>query len=229
MPLQDSTPALPPAGRLDGAEHGADGLVEDSLEALLGEGRALEVFGGTNLLSHGQTLRVRNGRELFVLEFVYSLAVFPQIKLGAHEDDGRVGAVVPYLRIPLCPDVLKAGRVDEGEADEEHVSLWVGEWTQAVVILLSRCIPEPQVDRLPIHHHIGGVVVEYCGDVLSGEGICRVADEETCFTHGSVAHHHTLDGLHNPALMAVTRTTRDHLFEGAQRRGRGVEIGRAHV
>lgn len=46
-------------------------------------------------------LRVRNGRELFVLEFVYSLAVFPQIKLGAHEDDGRVGAVVPYLRIPL--------------------------------------------------------------------------------------------------------------------------------
>lgn len=60
MPLQDSTPALPPAGRLDGAEHGADGLVEDSLEALLGEGRALEVFGGTNLLSHGQTLGCRD-------------------------------------------------------------------------------------------------------------------------------------------------------------------------
>lgn len=46
-------------------------------------------------------LRVRNGWELFVLEIVYSFTVVPQIQLGAHEDDGRVAAVVLYLRIPL--------------------------------------------------------------------------------------------------------------------------------
>lgn len=60
MPLQDSTPALPPAGWLDGAEHSTDGLVEDSLEALLGKGRTLKVFGGANFLSHGQTLWCRD-------------------------------------------------------------------------------------------------------------------------------------------------------------------------
>ena len=56
LPLEDPTLASG-LGWLDGAQHGSDGLVKYRLEALLGEGRALQVLSGTNLLSHGQTLQ----------------------------------------------------------------------------------------------------------------------------------------------------------------------------
>lgn len=39
-------------------------------------------------------------------------------------------------------------------------SLWVGEGPQAVVVLLPGGVPQPQVDGLPIHHHIRRIVVE---------------------------------------------------------------------
>ena len=42
--------------------NGTDGLVEDGLEAFLGEGRALQVLHGTNLPRHVHTLRVLNRR-----------------------------------------------------------------------------------------------------------------------------------------------------------------------
>lgn len=32
--------------------------------------------------------------------------------------------------------------------------LWVGQWAEPVVVFLSSCIPEAQVDRLAVHHHI---------------------------------------------------------------------------
>lgn len=39
-------------------------------------------------------------------------------------------------------------------------SLGVGERPQAVVVFLPGRVPQPQVDRLPVHHHVGGIVVE---------------------------------------------------------------------
>lgn len=65
----------------------------------------------------------------------------------------------------LSPYVFERGGVDEREAYEEHVGLWVGERPQSVVVLLPRSIPETQVDRLAIHHHVRGVVVE-SGDFI---------------------------------------------------------------
>lgn len=129
-------------------------------------------------------------------------------------------------------------------------SLGVGEWPQAVVVLLPGGVPQPQVDGLPIHHHIRRIVVEtaetersasvwvlspaqtcssistllhprnpdqghlgptskprgasrtgahtlcsppldlpacsHCGDVLSGEGVGCVADQQAGLPHGAV-------------------------------------------
>lgn len=56
LPLEEATLAGRFVG-LDGAQHGSDGLIKYCLEALLGESRALQVFGGTDLLGHGQTLQ----------------------------------------------------------------------------------------------------------------------------------------------------------------------------
>jgi len=41
--------------------------------------------------------------------------------------------------------------------------LWVGQGAESVVVLLSRRVPQAQVDRLPVHHHVGRVVVEPAG------------------------------------------------------------------
>ena len=38
--------------------------------------------------------------------------------------------------------------------------LRVGQRSQAVIVLLSGRIPQPQVHRLAVHHHVGGVVIE---------------------------------------------------------------------
>lgn len=47
-------------------------------------------------------------------------------------------------------------------------SLRVGEWPQPVVVLLPSSVPQPQVDWLPIHHHVGGVVIETAGAEQGG-------------------------------------------------------------
>lgn len=82
---------------------------------------------------------------------------------------------------------------------------------EPVVVLLTRRVPQTQVDRLPIHHHVGWVVIKpaggevgganvrfclelkanaatapldlHCGDVLPRKGVGGVADEQTCFPH----------------------------------------------
>lgn len=115
------------------------------------------------------------------LQLVDSSLVLSQIQLGAHKDDRRRRGVMGDLGIPLprsddesdChstsllisthlgPDVLKTGRADEGEADQEDVGLGVGQWAESVVIFLTGGIPQPEGDGLAIHHYIGGVVVEH--------------------------------------------------------------------
>ena len=39
-------------------------------------------------------------------------------------------------------------------------SLGIGQWSQPVVVLLPGGVPQPQVDRLPVHHHVCRVVVK---------------------------------------------------------------------
>lgn len=41
--------------------------------------------------------------------------------------------------------------------------LWVRQWSEPIVVLLSRCIPKAEVHWFPIHHHIGRVVVKAAG------------------------------------------------------------------
>lgn len=55
----------------------------------------------TDLSSHGQTLRVSDGRQLLVPQPLYGVLIVPQVQFGAHQDDGCVGAVVSHLGVPL--------------------------------------------------------------------------------------------------------------------------------
>lgn len=46
------------------------------------------------------------------------------------------------LWVPLVLYILIGGGARDGEADDEDVGLWVGERPQAVVLLLTRCVPQ---------------------------------------------------------------------------------------
>lgn len=55
----------------------------------------------TDLPGHGQALRVCDGRQLLVPKPFDGVLVVTEVQLGAHQEDGCVGAVVPHLWVPL--------------------------------------------------------------------------------------------------------------------------------
>ena len=113
-----------------------------------------------DLAAHLDRLLVADGLHALLAQAVDGGRVLAQVELGAHEDDRHVGRVVLDLRVPLGLDVVEGRGGYDAEADEEDVSLRVGEGAQAVVVLLAGCVPEAERDGLAVHHDAGGVVVE---------------------------------------------------------------------
>lgn len=60
----------------------------------------------------------------------------------------------------LCSHVFTRRWAHKRETNEEHISLGVRERTQSVVIFLTSCIPQTQVDWLSVNHYIGRVVIK---------------------------------------------------------------------
>ena len=65
------------------------------------------------------------------------------------------------LRNPLLLHVLIAGGGDHTEADEEDIGLGVGEWSESVVVLLTRGVEESQCVGFPSDHHCHCIVVKH--------------------------------------------------------------------
>ena len=154
----------------------------------MGQGRALHVLDGTDFLGHLHSLLVRDGSLALGTELLDGLGVLAQIELGTSEDDGGVGAVVRDLREPLGTDVLEGRRVDDGVGDEEDIGLGVRQGAETIVVLLTSSIPKTQVDGLTVDHDVGTVVVENGGDVLTGERVRGVRDEQASLTDSSVSN-----------------------------------------
>lgn len=57
--------------------------------------------GLTDLSRHGKALWISDRGELLVPQPLDGVLVVAEIQLGAHQNDGRVGTVVPHLGIPL--------------------------------------------------------------------------------------------------------------------------------
>jgi len=102
--LEECAFALGLAARLGdrGVEDSTDGLIKDDLEALLGEGRALEVLVGVDLTGLLLTLLDGDGTTLVLLaQLLLSVVVVTEIELCADKDDGDLGTVVAHLGVPL--------------------------------------------------------------------------------------------------------------------------------
>ena len=104
--------------------------------------------------------------------------------------------MVLNLRIPFRLDVFIRRRANYGEADEENICLGVGKRTQTIIILLTRSIPQTQVDGLAIHHDVRRIVVEHGRNVLAREGVGGVGNEQAGLTDSTVTNNDALDVLH---------------------------------
>lgn len=58
-------------------------------------------------------MRVDDGGEFLLLQLLDSVLVISKVQLGAHQDDGSVGAVVSDLRVPLRKEEEAAGQMNE--------------------------------------------------------------------------------------------------------------------
>lgn len=106
------------------ADDARQSLVEDVLETLAGEGRALEVLEGTELLDHVVGLLVGDGRLAVLAEGLEGRLVVAEISLGADEDDGDVGAMV----LDLEDEEVVVSRASRAEQAGESGILagWLG-------------------------------------------------------------------------------------------------------
>lgn len=81
----------------------------------------------TNLLSHGEALRIGDGGEFLLLEFLHGVLVISQIQLGAHKDDGSVGTMVSNFRIPLNNNKLIHQSL-ETSLKIQKCYIWIKTW-----------------------------------------------------------------------------------------------------
>lgn len=68
----------------------------------------------------------------------------------------------------LVHDVFERIGAVDGEADEDDVGLWVGQWPQSVVLLLSSRVPERQLDHLACGwvRSVGDVILKHGGHIF---------------------------------------------------------------
>ena len=68
----------------------------------------------------------------------------------------------------LVHDVLEGIWAVNGEADEEEVGFWVGEWAETIVFFLSSSVPESELDGLARcwMNCVGDVVLKHSRNIF---------------------------------------------------------------
>jgi len=109
--------------------------------ALLALSGTFQVRERVDFVRHRLPLVRSHGLLFHLHEFASRHFVRAQVFLVSDEDDRHVGTEVSHLGRPLLRDVLEAVRAVDGEAHEDDVRVWVGQRTEAVIVLLSGCVP----------------------------------------------------------------------------------------
>lgn len=100
--------------------HIPDGLIKHALEVSLGQGRALQVLVGLDLLGAEKGLVVGDRFHALLAQGLEGCGIFPEVELRSNEDDGDVGCVVVDFRVPLQRTNVSAVVSGEGRTDEER-------------------------------------------------------------------------------------------------------------
>jgi len=173
--------------------------VEDLVQAVLFLGRAnneaLEcvLLGGSLDLSIGDTLSQ--------LGFIATaLKLFSQIQLGSNEDAGTGSCCGFDLTDPLLARILERIPLHQAEADDETVSVCIGNRAQATKILVTSCVPNLKLDFAAFVVFGTIVSIEYGGFIETWESFLGPGHDDGGFTHGSVTHK---DELHVVFLVLI--------------------------
>ena len=130
-------------GHLHYAGHGPPG----------GSGGGLHVHHGADLLGHGQGLaRGHQGARGRV-------GGRPPITLTPDQDDGRGRGLEPQLRQPVVQTREQGPGVSDGVAEEEHVSLAVGQGPHGAGLEAAAGVPQHEPHH-PGAHNLRGLVTE---------------------------------------------------------------------
>lgn len=119
-------------------------LIEDVLELVLRQRRALDVLDGPQLLGHALAVLLADGRHALFLQLIPDLLLVAEIDLRADDEAGYAGAMMVDFGEPFLADVLKGRGGGDAEADEEDVGLRVRERTETVVVFLAGGVEEAE-------------------------------------------------------------------------------------
>lgn len=120
---------------LDGGE---DGGVKRLLQVLLRERRALHVILRSDLLRHPLRPRAGHGLDAGAVQANEHVDVQQEVRLRAHQDNGRGGVGGTDRGHPLLGDVVEGSGVDHAEAQQEDVRVRVGQRSELIKLLLKR-------------------------------------------------------------------------------------------
>lgn len=164
-----------------------DSLVKDALEVPLRQGGTLNVLVDdlvrlVDLLDVVEHVLVLDRLHVLLGQGGSRSRVISKIDLGTDEDNGGSRRVVGDLGEPLCivrctalvaqartgrqcisylcGNVIVRRRAHDGEADEEHIGLGIGQGPESIIILLACSVPKTQTDRLAIDNDASRVVVK---------------------------------------------------------------------
>lgn len=129
--------------------------------------------------------------------------IVSQVLLAGNQKDRETATEVLDLGEPLLLNVFeRVGRVN-GEADENHMRVGVGERAETVIILLAGGIPKSELDVLAIDLNIGNIVLKNGGNVNLGEGSLGEDDEETGLSTGTITNDNELSADFSHCLFVL--------------------------
>ena len=82
-------------------------LIEDVLQLVLRQCRALHVFNGPQVFGHSLSVFLTYWLHPLFSELLSHLRIIPKIRLGAHYEAWHPWTMVMHLRKPLLPNILE--------------------------------------------------------------------------------------------------------------------------
>ncbi len=79
----------------------SDGFIKYSFQSLLSQGRAFHITDRRDLFGFGHSLFVGDGRVSSLSQSLDGFSIVSQIQFGSNQDDGSIGAMVGYFRVPF--------------------------------------------------------------------------------------------------------------------------------
>jgi len=107
------------------AQDSSNSLVKHALQIPLRKRRTFQVLVCPDLLCNDQGLVVRNWLHALLSQALKCSGILSQVELRTNEDDGDGGSMVINLGEPLCANVVEGGGRDDGEANQEDISLGI--------------------------------------------------------------------------------------------------------